>query len=66
MFGKSKYFETKIEGVVTVYTVSKYGIYAEKTEDLNYRENRKILYLCQTILKIKWKRKYNWNFISGD
>lgn len=30
---KSKYFETNIEGVGTIYTVSKYGIYANKTEN---------------------------------
>ncbi len=30
---KSEYFETKIDGVGTIYTVSKYGIYAEKTEE---------------------------------
>lgn len=29
---KSQYFETKIEGLGTIYTVSKYGIYAKKTE----------------------------------
>lgn len=29
---KSKYFETKIEGIGIIYTVSKYGIYVEKTE----------------------------------
>ena len=29
---KSKYFETEIEGLGTIYTVSKYGIYAEKTD----------------------------------
>ncbi len=27
------YFKTEIPGIGTVYTVSKYGIYAEKTED---------------------------------
>ncbi len=30
---KSKYFKTEILGIGTVYTVSKYAIYAEKTED---------------------------------
>lgn len=30
---KSVYFKTEIPGIGTVYTVSKYGIYAEKTED---------------------------------
>ncbi len=29
---KSQYFETEIEGIGIIYTVSKYGIYAEKTE----------------------------------
>lgn len=29
---KSKYFETEIEGIGTIYTVSKYGIYADKTD----------------------------------
>ena len=29
---KSKYFTTEIEGIGTIYTVSKYGIYADKTE----------------------------------
>ena len=29
---KSQYFETEIEGLGILYTVSKYGIYAEKTE----------------------------------
>jgi len=29
---KSQYFETEIEGMGIIYTVSKYGIYAEKTE----------------------------------
>lgn len=29
---KSQYFETEIEGLGIIYTVSKYGIYAEKTE----------------------------------
>lgn len=28
---KSRYFTTEIEGMGTIYTVSKYGIYAEKT-----------------------------------
>lgn len=28
---KSQYFETEIEGIGTIYTVSKYGIYADKT-----------------------------------
>lgn len=30
---KSKYFETEIEGIGIIYTVSKYGIYAERTEE---------------------------------
>lgn len=30
---KSQYFETEIEGLGTIYTVSKYGIYAKKTEE---------------------------------
>lgn len=30
---KSQYFETEIEGRGTIYTVSKYGVYAEKTDD---------------------------------
>lgn len=30
---KSKYFETEISGIGTVYTVSKYGIYSDKTEN---------------------------------
>ncbi len=30
---KSKYFATEIEGLGTIYTVSKYGIYADKTDD---------------------------------
>ena len=30
--GKSQYFETEIKGIGIIYTVSKYGIYAEKTE----------------------------------
>ena len=30
---KSDYFETKIPGKGTIYTVSKYGIYGKKTED---------------------------------
>ena len=29
---KSQYFSTEIEGIGTIYTVSKYGIYAEKTD----------------------------------
>ena len=29
---KSEYFETEIEGIGTIYTVSKYGIYADKTD----------------------------------
>lgn len=29
---KSRYFTTEIEGIGTIYTVSKYGIYAGKTE----------------------------------
>ena len=29
---KSRYFTTEIEGMGTIYTVSKYGIYAERTE----------------------------------
>ena len=29
---KSQYFETEIEGIGTIYTVSKYGIYADKTD----------------------------------
>lgn len=29
---KSEYFETEIPGIGTIYTVSKYGIFAEKTE----------------------------------
>lgn len=29
---KSEYFETEIEGIGTMYTVSKYGIYADKTD----------------------------------
>lgn len=29
---KSQYFETEIEGIRTIYTVSKYGIYADKTD----------------------------------
>lgn len=29
---KSQYFTTEIEGMGTIYTVSKYGIYAEKTD----------------------------------
>ena len=32
---KSEYFETEIPGIGTIYTVSKYGIFAEKTEDLD-------------------------------
>jgi len=31
--GKSKYFETKIPGIGAIYTVSKYGIYSDKTEN---------------------------------
>lgn len=30
---KSKYFETFIEGIGTIYTVSKYGIYEKRTEN---------------------------------
>lgn len=30
---KSKYFETEIPGIGTVYTVSKYGIYSKKVEN---------------------------------
>ena len=30
---KSTYFETEIPNIGTIYTVSKYGIYAEKTEN---------------------------------
>lgn len=30
---KSRYFETEIEGMGTIYTVSKYGIYADKTDE---------------------------------
>lgn len=30
---KSKYFETEIAGIGTIYTVSKYGIYSDKTEN---------------------------------
>ncbi len=30
---KSKYFETYIDGIGSIYTVSKYGIYSNKTED---------------------------------
>lgn len=30
---KSKYFETYIEGMGTIYTVSKYGIYANRTDN---------------------------------
>ena len=30
---KSLYFETKIEGMGTIYTISKYGIYEDKTEN---------------------------------
>lgn len=29
---KSQYFETEIEGIGIIYTVSKYGVYAKKTE----------------------------------
>lgn len=29
---KSQYFSTEIEGIGTIYTVSKYGIYADKTD----------------------------------
>ena len=29
---KSEYFETEIERIGTIYTVSKYGIYADKTD----------------------------------
>lgn len=29
---KSQYFATEIEGIGTIYTVSKYGIYADKTD----------------------------------
>lgn len=29
---KSRYFETEIEGMGTIYTVSGYGIYADKTD----------------------------------
>ena len=29
---KSEYFETEIQGIGTIYTVSKYGIYADKTD----------------------------------
>jgi len=29
---KSEYFETEIEGIGTIYTVSKYGIYSDKTD----------------------------------
>lgn len=29
---KSQYFETAIDGIGTIYTVSKYGIYADKTD----------------------------------
>ena len=61
---KSQYFTTEIEGRGTIYTVSKYGVYAEKTEgaDVFKLSNRQQIPI---FVSEKFKKLIEENSITG-
>lgn len=61
---KSQYFTTEIEGIGTIYTVSKYGIYAEKTNgaDVFKLSNRQQIPI---FVSEKFKEMIEKNNITG-